>query len=348
MPLRFRKRIKICDGVHLNLGLSGASVSVGTKGLRYTIGTSGRKTLSVGLPGTGLYYTKSFGTKKEGFINTAINTATVRKYQEYINEITSFHKEAGQAVDWNYLTTAPEPFLWDEGPLSLKLQAELEAYKPSFLEKMSGRAEAKIKEMEERLSNTRIEENGVLLDWDSVHVLAKRVLNQDVEAYLQAISSRQVLSAISEYGSEFELGTDNPIVMHVAFNANGKKVIPSEKLSVTSTGKLSKKKMTNTEHYALLQDYVSSCSIRIARELFALLPISYVVIHVEEYMLDTVTGLERENTILSVLLGRDSISGINFDRIDPSDFLQGRSLKINMNFLKTKGFKPVARIDSKS
>ena len=104
--------------------------------------------------------------------------------------------------------------------------------------------------------------------------------------------------------------------------------------------------MTNTEYYAILQDYVSSCSIRIARELFALLPISYVVIHVEEYALDTVTGYEKESTILSVLLGRESISGINFDRIDPSDFLQGRSLKINMNFLKTKGFKPVLRIDS--
>ena len=61
MGLRFRKSVKICKGVRVNFGKTGASLSVGTKGGRYTMHTSGKKTVSVGIPGSGLYYTQSSG-----------------------------------------------------------------------------------------------------------------------------------------------------------------------------------------------------------------------------------------------------------------------------------------------
>lgn len=61
MGLRFRKSVKLCKGVRVNFGKTGASLSVGTKGARYTMHSSGRRTASVGVPGTGLSYTKSSG-----------------------------------------------------------------------------------------------------------------------------------------------------------------------------------------------------------------------------------------------------------------------------------------------
>ena len=64
MGLRFRKSVKICKGVRVNFGKFGASLSVGTKGARYTMHTSGRRTATVGIPGTGLSYTKSSGGGK--------------------------------------------------------------------------------------------------------------------------------------------------------------------------------------------------------------------------------------------------------------------------------------------
>ena len=64
MGLRFRKSIKILPGVKLNLGTKSASVSVGKKGMHYTMSTTGRKTVSVGLPGTGLSYVKTIGSSK--------------------------------------------------------------------------------------------------------------------------------------------------------------------------------------------------------------------------------------------------------------------------------------------
>lgn len=71
MGLRFRKSVKICKGVRVNFGKSGASLSVGTKGCRYSMHTSGRRTASVGIPGTGLYYTQSSGGKTRKYKSTA-------------------------------------------------------------------------------------------------------------------------------------------------------------------------------------------------------------------------------------------------------------------------------------
>lgn len=56
MGLRFRKSVTLCKGVKLNIGKTGVSLSAGIPGFRKTIHSSGRVTTSVGIPGTGIYY----------------------------------------------------------------------------------------------------------------------------------------------------------------------------------------------------------------------------------------------------------------------------------------------------
>ena len=57
---RLFKRVKLAPGVTVNLSLHGPSVSFGVKGAHLTVGRSGiRRT--VGLPGTGLFYTSRDG-----------------------------------------------------------------------------------------------------------------------------------------------------------------------------------------------------------------------------------------------------------------------------------------------
>lgn len=59
MGFRFRKSVKIAPGVRINFGKKSASVSIGPKGLKHTISTTGRRTTTVGVPGTGLSYSKT-------------------------------------------------------------------------------------------------------------------------------------------------------------------------------------------------------------------------------------------------------------------------------------------------
>ncbi len=61
MGLRFRKSIKIAPGVKINLNKKSTSVTFGGKGAHYTASSTGKKTASVGIPGTGISYTKTTG-----------------------------------------------------------------------------------------------------------------------------------------------------------------------------------------------------------------------------------------------------------------------------------------------
>lgn len=61
MGFRFRKSFKVAPGVKLNLGKKSAGVSFGGKGFRTSVSSSGRKTTSVGVPGTGLSYVSTSG-----------------------------------------------------------------------------------------------------------------------------------------------------------------------------------------------------------------------------------------------------------------------------------------------
>src|SRR5688500_10206532 len=63
--MQFRRRIKIAPGVQLNLSKGGISVTVGTRGMHYTFGR-GKSDLSLGLPGTGLYYRKKISAPGQG------------------------------------------------------------------------------------------------------------------------------------------------------------------------------------------------------------------------------------------------------------------------------------------
>lgn len=66
MGLRFRKSFKVAPGVKVNLNKKSAGVTVGTKGAHLTVNTSGKRTASVGIPGTGLSYSTSSGGGKKG------------------------------------------------------------------------------------------------------------------------------------------------------------------------------------------------------------------------------------------------------------------------------------------
>ena len=65
MSLRFRKSMKLLPGVRLNFSKETVGLSFGVPGARYTMNSKGRRTVSAGIPGTGLYNveTLSSGTR---------------------------------------------------------------------------------------------------------------------------------------------------------------------------------------------------------------------------------------------------------------------------------------------
>ena len=128
------------------------------------------------------------------------------------------------------------------------------------------------------------------------------------------------LDDILEYGSGFEFGTDDSSKIEVEFKVKSEEVLPQ------------KDTMQHSEYFDLLQDYVCSCSIRVARDMFALLPVQHVIVH----------AVDKDMTILSVDFSRVPMVDIRFNFIDPSDVIE----KFNhyMKFNKLVGFNEVQRI----
>ena len=156
--------------------------------------------------------------------------------------------------------------------------------------------------------------------WAYYHSVAADVLKGDIDTYLQLIYEVNPLDDLLGYGSNFEFGTDNPRKMEVEFTVN------RELLSHAS------QTMSSFEYNDLLQDFVCSLSIRVARDMFALLPVQNVMVHA---VLDG-------NTVLSVRFDRDNLAKVKFGMIDPSDTVS--KFTHSMSFDRMRGFLPVSRL----
>ena len=273
MGLNFRRSIKIANGVKLNIGKSGVSLSLGKKGVHYTINSKGKSTATIGLPGTGLSYSKRYdvygGLKKffEGddektrYIESTnevvpVNNDDEEKYNdfnEYVASIRSFHKKVSDPIKWDTLAAASVP--------------------------------EDVKEEDREL-------------WESTLALAKKVVKKDVDSYLKVMKEYSPMEEISAFGNDFEFGNDESGFLACRFNVKIREVVPSVGFSRSEkTGKISRYEIKGSKFNDLAQDYVCSCTIRIAREAFSLTPADVIVVNAEDVVFDSSTGNSRDATI---------------------------------------------------
>lgn len=79
--MRYRKSIKICKGVRLNLSKSGVSATIGVRGLSVNTGPRGTY-LNTGIPGTGIYDRRKIGGGSSGASNAASRDAAKTERKE--------------------------------------------------------------------------------------------------------------------------------------------------------------------------------------------------------------------------------------------------------------------------
>lgn len=288
--------------------------------------------------------------KQEEILSAEI---AVLDYEEYIDVLKSVHKDVSDTVDWQALLNEPAPKEpvgsdWNEKQAT----SALLSFKPSFFDKIFGSSRKKFEKLTRQIEsakevdltdlNTRMREHKEALEQqEKLKGIAKRILNNDIHAYKDAIDYFKPFSEISELGSKMDLD----VTAHnatVNLHVNSISIIPDYVLSQTSTGKLSRKNMSATKFNELYQDYVCSCIVRVARETFAHLPVNLVVINAMGDIYNTATGITKEEVIVSVAISPDILNSLNFDLIDPSDSM--KNFSHNMKFGKTTGFAPVQRM----
>lgn len=311
MGFNYRKSINIAKGIRVNFSKSGPSISFGKTGMRFSVNAKGQARGTVGVPGSGMYYNKQVN------IFSAIKRL--------------FGSDENQAKD----------------------RLEEEMADPSLDEPTKGQVRQQLFENHlERIRNVHKEVDETI-DWsgiakdpsgeepedDNLRDLARRVLAGEDEAYLTVIAEMDPFEDLTEFGSDFEVGVTMDGILGVTFNVHSEKVVPTEVIKVLKSGKESVKPMSRTMRNALIRDYVASTAFRVARDLFALLPVDQVVINAEEAMLNPATGHQEDMTLLSVVFPREAFEGLNFEGIVPHEALT--NFEYAMDFKTTRGLAPV-------
>ena len=82
MGLRFRRSLKIAPGIKLNFNKNSRSITFGARGAHYTINSKGKRTSSVGIPGTGLSYSTTTTKKKRKKTKETPSDYYLQEHQE--------------------------------------------------------------------------------------------------------------------------------------------------------------------------------------------------------------------------------------------------------------------------
>ena len=233
-----------------------------------------------------------------------------------------------------------------KGPREAQAEQALASYQPNLWDRLFGRVRKKREALQRTLQTARAEEREAYREWQKQRELAARILAEDRSAYEEAVEKLQPFADLAELGSDFvfhmAVREDKKIAV-VEFIVQSRKVIPREIKSLTKTGRLSISKMPVTRYHSLEQDYVCSTIFRIARDLFALLPLTEVLIHARDYQLNEAVGRTELATIVSVRIDRGVLNSLNLAKIDPSEAMV--NFEHRMSFLKTKGFRPVEQLE---
>jgi hypothetical protein len=267
----------------------------------------------------------------------------VEAYEAYMEDIRTLHKEVSEKINWLELKESPAPFLGDRGPQEEIAMYTLENYKPAFFIRLFRLEGRQRKKLEGRVKVARENDQEEFRAWQEKVTLATAVLEHDEKAYNYVLEKYTPLEELQELGSDLEFKLVAPETLMISFRVNENSVIPTEVKSMTPTGRLSVTKMPSGKFNEAYQDYVCSTALRMAREAFAVLPIHTIYLNVLGNILDTSTGFEDIQPILSVKLDRATLERLNLDQLDPSDSMQ--NFEHNMRLMKTKGFQAVEKIE---
>ncbi|MBY8045365.1 hypothetical protein KW482_01290 [Vibrio fluvialis] len=279
----------------------------------------------------------------------------VEAFENYVEIVQSMHKECGDEINWHQISVSNEPTKPTcSNMLENEATRQKEAYKPSFIDKLFKRVDSKLSALNLAIESAKQKDsnnyeaslqtwNQECEDWADSVEQAKKVLAGSPEAKIEVIKEMSPFSELDALGSSLHLSISDTSLITVNVQIHGDDIIPSEQKSLLNSGKLSVKKMPVGKFNEIYQDYVCSSVLRVARELFAILPDEFVLINATDKLLNKATGHLEESNVLSVYVSRATLAGINMEAIDPSDCM--KNFIHNMSFKKTKGFEAVETVD---
>jgi hypothetical protein len=269
------------------------------------------------------------------------------------DHLVSLHKNCGSSWDWLLVSNQPPP----EAPVAAttyedSAKAQLEAFKPSFWDKLFGGEKRKRAELEQRLDRARGADaatHGAAVEEHSKRVerytweleVARGILGGDLASYSEALDGiapfEELLDERIAVSPQALL--NDLVVLQCLVDRT---VIPDEEKKLTTGGKVSVKPLAAGAKWALHEQFVASSALRVAREALAVLPVPRVVVNVKENGINRADGQPAVLTLLGISAERHTLDRIRFETVDPVAAVE--RLPNRINFKRGTGFEPVEPI----
>jgi hypothetical protein len=279
----------------------------------------------------------------------------VTDWEQHIEELISIHTNLADPIDWHTISNQLKP----QEPVLQRTHQEsaseaLKKFKPSFVHIFQGGSNRKREKLENALAHAPEDDAAVyekdkaryakaLTEWEAETGLACRLVKGESAALKEVIQELQSLSQEGLIGSSVAFSISDRFV-HAQPEVHSEEIVPNFRRKQLATGKLSETKMPVGQFNELYQDYVASVALKVAGDLFRILPLDEIYVTCMARMLNTQTGHQELTPILSVQFVRESMVRIDLARVDPSDSLS--NFNYAMDFKKTKGFAPITPLES--
>ncbi len=279
------------------------------------------------------------------------STQQTTDYENYLNKIQSLHTGGLKRKNWKDLA-------FSKGPLEPKklsksedeARKQLKNFSPSFIDKVFRLSEKKKQKLRDQIKYAIEKDHKDHLElikkfqkekknYLQIKKLAEEVLKNNKEAYLTVLKDfLQVVFGVKKL--EFEILNLNQISCNIF--TLGDEIVPTKRKKVLRSGKLSVTELPKGQFNKIYQDFICSVSLRIARDVYAILPIESVVINVRAPVVNSTTGHLEDSILLSVMIPKKTLELINLQNLDASDSM--KNFKHNMKFKTTTGLSTVSEL----
>lgn len=258
-----------------------------------------------------------------------------------LEEMRSFNKKYCSEISWQAVNSMKPPYdMSQDGPNKSKAVKIYENYEPGLFEKIFKFLEERKKEkLLKNIGEAEKKDKALSSNYEILHELSENIINGNLDAYFQVIDEMRPFDRLLKYGSEIEIGTNDPSSMEVEFKANSEDVIPKSRFEKEMLKDDSEIEIT---YYEVVEEYVCSSILLIAKNIMNIIPVNKVVVHAVDNVLDIDKGIKDNITILSIVFDRETLSRLNMNSINLVDAID--YFICNMRHQKTSGFKSVERI----
>lgn len=247
----------------------------------------------------------------------------VEAFENRIDVLLSIHKEQSEVLDWEeFATSLPPPAPQRKSYYEIKTRQRLMVLLPSQKENPDAMIEQARLQDEQAFQDETRAYSDQKAKWEKLKDLSRRVLAGEHKAYTEALVEFNPFAEMSDLGSSIYFTIHSAKLIECVLKINGKQAIPTEVKTLTASEKLSVKPMPKGRFHEIYQDYLSGCVLRVAREVFAILPVDTVLITASAGSIDSRTGHTVEQPVLSVAMPRTVVGRLNFDQLDSSDTIE--------------------------